>query len=88
MAQDQAVQALAEAIALLQEDQNTPPTDDPQQQPEDGNQGTPQDTANEGSGNSDPAQLLQGVRDREAQRREERAQASARQGYEPVEKDW
>ena len=35
----------------------------------------------------DPAQLLQGVRDREAQRREER-ERRARSGYETVEKDW
>lgn len=36
---------------------------------------------------TDPAQLLQGIRDREAERREQRDKA-ARQGYEPVEKDW
>jgi Ca-activated chloride channel family protein len=36
---------------------------------------------------TDPAQLLQGIRDREAERRENREKAQ-RQGYEPVEKDW
>ena len=35
----------------------------------------------------DPQQLLQGVRDREAQRREERRDRNA-SGYETVEKDW
>jgi len=36
---------------------------------------------------TDPAQLLQGIRDREAQRRANKDKAE-RQGYEPVEKDW
>jgi hypothetical protein len=35
----------------------------------------------------DPAQLLQSVRDREAQRRRERAERRSG-GYETVEKDW
>jgi hypothetical protein len=35
----------------------------------------------------DPAQLLQSVRDREAQRRRERS-GKENAGYETVEKDW
>lgn len=36
---------------------------------------------------TDPAQLLQGIRDREAERRAGKDKAD-KQGYEPVEKDW
>jgi hypothetical protein len=36
---------------------------------------------------ADPAQLLQGIRDREAERRASKDKAE-KQGYEPVEKDW
>jgi len=36
---------------------------------------------------TDPAQLLQGIRDREAERRAGKDKAE-KQGYEPVEKDW
>ena len=34
----------------------------------------------------DPSQLLQGVRDREAERRRERERDTSR--YQPVDKDW
>ena len=39
-----------------------------------------------GGGEGDPSQLLQGVRDREAERRRDRERSPSR--YEPVEKDW
>ncbi|WP_089727630.1 hypothetical protein [Candidatus Thiosymbion oneisti] len=90
--QRQAVEALAAALAALQ-----PP---PQEQP-DQSQADQQDQQQQGSQPADqdqqgtepqPApgdagQLLQGIRDREAQRREQRARQRHR-GYEPVEKDW
>lgn len=60
--------------------------DDAQQQPG----GQPQKGSQEKQEDkekTDPAQLLQGIRDREAQRRADRDKAE-KQGYEPVEKDW
>ena len=88
--QDRALQGLTEAIALLQDQQQQSP-DQQQQQPseqESGEgQGDPKDNDSR-QGQADMAQLLQGVRDREAQRAEERARNAGRAGYEPVEKDW
>jgi hypothetical protein len=93
-AQQQAVEELTRALALLQ----PPPSEQARQDPQ-----QPQDQAGEQQASeeneageedarpqpspSDPGQLLQGVRDREAQRREQRARQQHR-GYEPVEKDW
>ena len=56
-----------------------------QQQQQAGQQPKPE--KGEDQDKTDPAQLLQGIRDREAERRENREKAQ-RQGYEPVEKDW
>jgi Ca-activated chloride channel family protein len=56
-----------------------------QQQQQAGQQ--PEPEKGEDEDKTDPAQLLQGIRDREAERRENREKAQ-RQGYEPVEKDW
>jgi len=96
--QDQAVQALTEALAVLQpppasdEHQKNDEQDLEQEQqgengsaPEEAPQGAQQQSAQRRP--SDQDQLLQGVRDREAQRREEKAKQQ-RRGYEPVEKDW
>jgi Ca-activated chloride channel family protein len=88
--QDAALQALEQALALLvppqqqQQPQETPQSGD--QQGQQGEQQGEQD-ATERAEDADPARLLQEVRDREAQRRRERAQRQ-RAGYEPVEKDW
>ena len=84
-AQDEALVKLAAAIELLQDDPAEPQEGEQQQQEEQGEQGAEPD---EGTGETDLAQLLQGVRDREARRREERARNASQQGYEPVEKDW
>lgn len=87
--QQAALSALAEALALLE-----PPQRDPQggEEPEpEGGSGSdsegsrPEEAAQQAP--SDPAQLLQGVRDREAQRQRERARAAAG-SEETVEKDW
>jgi Ca-activated chloride channel family protein len=91
--QEESLRELGEALALL-----APP--DPQseqqggQQPQAGQQqqqASAQDQADGQQGaqaaQPDPAQLLQAVRDREAQRRRARSRAP-RAGYEPVEKDW
>jgi hypothetical protein len=89
--QRQAVEELAQALALLQPPQSQPNEQDQQdqqgeqQQPEESEQG--EEGAQPQPAPTDLGQLLQGVRDREAQRREQRAQQQ-RQGYEPVEKDW
>lgn len=94
--QGQAVEALTAALAALQP---PPGQEEQQQQPDQQNQegqkgegGGPQAGQDQPDIESQPApgdagQLLQGVRDREAQRREARARQRQR-GYEPVEKDW
>ena len=87
--QDVALEQLIQAIAEL-----TPPPSQEQQQQDQSAQGeqgeSQQAQAQQGEDSSsaesaDPAQLLQAVRDRAAQRQRERAKSS---GYQPVEKDW
>ena len=86
--QDVALAELLEAIALFADPDQAgsgkqeQSTDDGEQQAQD-EQPAPQPDAS----GSDLAQLLQGVRDREAERRQEHAQ-DRQQGYEAVEKDW
>jgi hypothetical protein len=91
--QQQAAEALANALAALQpprqkqqdqqqEEQQGEKGQEEPQQADQGKEDKQQQTAP-----SDPGQLLQGVRDREAQRREQRAEQQ-HHGYEPVEKDW
>jgi hypothetical protein len=87
--QQAAVAELQKALALL-----VPPEERPQQQQEQQRGEGDQDAAaqqdqrsGEESPSMDPAQLLQSVRDREAQRRRERAERRSG-GYETVEKDW
>ena len=90
-AQKQAVDNLQEALALLSPPDEQPDeskgqkhSSDPGQEKQAGEKGSPQQSPKP---DADPSQLLQGIRDREAQRRE--AQGQPRQGaYEPVEKDW
>ncbi|MCZ6570327.1 MAG: hypothetical protein O7B23_09225, partial [Deltaproteobacteria bacterium] len=87
--QDAALAQLIEAVALL----TPPPEQGEQEQPQGGEQ--QQDSAqqaqeergaaSESSPASDPAQLLQAVRDRAAERQRNRAERSR---YETVEKDW
>jgi Ca-activated chloride channel family protein len=86
--QDQALQKLAEALALLQ-----PPP--PQQQNQQNQQQQQQDQQQQGEDKqeqnaeqgTDPARLLQAIRDREAERRREK-ERRGRMEREPVEKDW
>jgi hypothetical protein len=86
--QDAALVELQEALALL-EPPDRQEQDDSQQQPGDDGEGQGEQDSPEPSASAatDPAQLLQAVRDREAQRRHER-DARQRAGYETVEKDW
>ena len=76
--------ALVELAKTLE--QLAPP--EPPQQPEQGDDGQKeQQQGEDDTQGMDPQQLLQGVRDREAERREERENRTA-SGYETVEKDW
>jgi hypothetical protein len=99
-AQEVAVEELRAALEILeppdqeqgdseqqqQQSQQQQPQDQQQQQQEQaGAQGEEQREADPSQG-ADPGQLLQEVRDREAQRRRDRARRSS--GYETVEKDW
>ena len=87
-AQQHAVEALRQALALL----SPPPQANPngQEAPSKASeqkQGEGEPSPQQAKPHADPSQLLQGVRDREAQRREK--QERSRHGaYEPVEKDW
>lgn len=100
-AQTLAVEELNAALALLSP---PPPAEEPEpgqdeSQPNDGSQ-EEGDAPTPGSGDAeeaedaegesmgDPSQLLQGVRDRDAERRRERDRDEQRRRTEPVEKDW
>jgi len=87
--QQRAASELAEALALL-----VPPEEQPKEQPEsdpsegsDSQQQQQQQAGEEERERGDAAQLLQQVRDREAQRRREQAEQRP-SGYETVERDW
>jgi Ca-activated chloride channel family protein len=88
--QDRAAAELEQALALL-----VPPgqrQQPPQDQEQPGDQGQEeqarqQEERKAAEQETDPAQLLQAVRDREAERRRERARRQAAP-YETVEKDW
>ncbi len=115
--QDDSVEHLAEAIAILEppKQQEQPQQQDQQQQSEqqDGQEGESQDPKSgqesetgqpegepsqaesaaaeqarqaEAERAADPGQLLQSVRDREAERHRRRTRGQS--GYEPVERDW
>ncbi len=87
--QDFAVQKLLEALELLEPQQEE---EEPQEQQGDSEQEQPQPQESEtGEGDEervqDPGQLLQAIRDKEAERhRRDRDRDST--GYEPVDKDW
>lgn len=97
--QNTAIQELATAIQLLtppeqQQQQQDKQKDqqqkeeqkqDQQQQRQAGQKGQKDEQAEKEK--TDPAQLLQGIRDREAERRANRDKAE-KHGYDPVEKDW
>ncbi len=90
--QDQALEKLAEALALLQppqpEDQNQQKPDQQQPEEQEQQQGEKdQQQPDKSEMGTDPARLLQAIRDREAQRNEQR-EKRARIQREPVEKDW
>ncbi|CAD7856468.1 MAG: hypothetical protein [Olavius algarvensis Gamma 1 endosymbiont] len=93
--QQQAAEALAAALAALQPPQRQQEQSEQQgqaQQNQEGQQESGQNGQDQSGAEPQPepgdaGQLLQGVRDREAQRREARAR-QRQSGYEPVEKDW
>ncbi len=85
-----AVQELDEALALLIPPEQRQQSQQQQQQQQGDSQPQPQQQPSEedaGEGAMDPAQLLQAVRDREAERRRARAGRQTAP-YETVEKDW
>jgi hypothetical protein len=93
--QNAALEQLMQAIALLQpppqeqqqqQQQDQQPQQDQQQQQQQ-SQKEQQQQQQQPPADADLSQLMQGVRDREAERRRERNR-NQRQGYEPVEKDW
>ncbi len=85
--QDEALQKLVEALALL----NPPQPDQQNQQDQDqqgeGQQEQKQEQQNQQAQGTDPSRALQAVRDREAQRRRDRENRQ-RLTQEPVERDW
>jgi Ca-activated chloride channel family protein len=90
--QQSAVENLLAAIALLEPppppEQQEGQDEDQQEEEEEQQQGGEQEQQDEQpERNTDPSQMLQGVRDREAQRRADQAQHNRLQ-YDPVEKDW
>jgi hypothetical protein len=94
-AQDLALEELREALEILEppgeeNSQQEQQQDQEQQQEQQGQGQDDQAQAEPGRADpslaADPAQLLQEVRDREAQRRRDRARGSS--PYETVEKDW
>jgi len=86
--QASALESLGEALALL-----APPPERQEQDQEQGgdqqqqSQGGQDDEQAESEAGADPAQLLQAVRDREAQRRRKR-EGRGSGSHDPVEKDW
>jgi hypothetical protein len=87
--QSAAIEELEQALALLvppeqREEQDDSESSDPSESGEGEQQ---QNESEPQSESADPAQLLQAVRDREAQRRHEREQQGAA-GHDTVEKDW
>jgi len=91
--QETALQNILEALATLE-----PPAEEPQQGDENQEEPQPQEQnqpsndqgesePDESETNEDPGQLLQSVRDREAERHRRNRERNA-SGYEPVDKDW
>ncbi len=83
--QDVALENILSAIELLEPPKPPEGQDgDQEEDQQDGEQGEPQEQPEQ---NSDPSAQLQGVREREAERRSEHERAAERR-YTPVEKDW
>lgn len=90
--QTSAVDNLLAAIALLEpprqnQQQQQEQQEQEQQQEQQQSASAAQDSDRQEEAQRDPSQLLQGVRDREAQRRAQQAERE-RLRYDPVEKDW
>jgi hypothetical protein len=86
--QGRAIHELEQALALLVPPEQQQQQQDPQQGEQDEQQeASPQQEPEPGNEGMDPAQLLQAVRDREAERRRERAGRQTAP-YETVEQDW
>ena len=87
--QTTAITELEEALALLVPPEEREGGEDSQQQQQRDSGGEQEQQPSEprAAPAADPAQLLQAVRDREAQRRRDREQRGTA-GYETVEKDW
>ena len=84
--QDVALVELANALELLTPPQQEGDPGDEGEQDGDGDQDQQEQQQPQQKPQADPSQLLQGVRDREAQRRRDRDQSQS--GYDTVEKDW
>lgn len=88
--QQTATERLVEAIKLLEPPQEKQDQDQDQEQQEqdqqEQEQGEPEE-AQESQERGDYDEMLQGVRDREKKRRDEKEE-KRQHGYEPVEKDW
>jgi Ca-activated chloride channel family protein len=84
--QGDAITKLQEALALLVPPEQPEPGEG-SSEAEQAGAGEQEEGEGEAGEDMDPAQLLQAVRDREAQRRRDRAGRESR-GYETVEKDW
>ncbi|HEY5623401.1 MAG TPA: hypothetical protein VIV14_06540, partial [Gammaproteobacteria bacterium] len=88
--QSSAVDNLLAAIEMLEPPQQRQSQDQQEQQDQQQNQNggaDGDDSERREEAERDPSQLLQGVRDREAQRRAQQAERE-RLRYDPVEKDW
>lgn len=84
--QDKALEKLIEALALLQPPQENQQNQQQQQQQDQQGEGE-QEQEDKAQMGTDPARLLQAIRDREAERRREQERRGRIQ-REPVEKDW
>ena len=103
-AQTRAVEELNAALALLspppppeeQQDSGEPEQDQGESQPDDESQDEGEQESQGGADGEDaedesmddPSQLLQGVRDRDAERRRERDREAQQRRKQPVDKDW
>ncbi|MEE3329228.1 MAG: VWA domain-containing protein [Myxococcota bacterium] len=89
--QSSAIQELQKALAALEppQQQNEQNEQEKQEQQQEEQDEQPQPGENtEPEREQDPAQLLQGVRDREAERRRERERRDAASRNQPVDRDW
>jgi hypothetical protein len=90
--QEAALQNILEALASLEppgeeQQEGDEEQGDSEQQQDQAQPGEGEPEPQEGEANPDPGQLLQAVRDREAERHRRRNERS-QSGYEPVDKDW